>query len=81
MEGLLKPQEVETIPRPRRDQGGLQVEQDRHDAGCIVKDGIAKRNAKVRPVARRQGRLHRQGRQPAREKDDARDVKPASSAA
>jgi len=75
MEGLLKPQEVETILGHAEIKAVFKSSKIGTIAGCIVKDGIAKRNAKVR--LSRDGKVVYTGKVASlrREKDDARDVK------
>jgi translation initiation factor IF-2 len=75
MEGLLKPQEVESILGHAEVRATFKSSKFGVIAGCYVTDGIAKRNAKVRLT--RDSAVVYTGKVASlrREKDDARDVR------
>jgi len=75
MEGLLKPQEVESVLGHAEIRAVFKSSKFGVIAGCYVTDGVCKRNAKVR--LSRDGRVVYSGKVASlrREKDDAREVR------
>ena len=75
MEGLLKPEEVESILGHAEVRAVFKSSKFGTIAGCYITDGVCKRNAKVR--LSREGRVVYSGKVASlrREKDDARDVR------
>ncbi len=75
MEGLLKPEEVESILGHAEVRAVFKSSKFGTIAGCYITDGVCKRNAKVRMS--RDGRVVYSGKVASlrREKDDAREVR------
>ena len=75
MEGLLKPEEVESVLGHAEIRAVFKSSKFGTIAGCYVTDGVCKRNAKVR--LSRDGRVVYTGKVSSlrREKDDAREVR------